>query len=44
MLGLCDRFKCLPSQLYEEDAELMRMIVIQRLGTKQEQPEELEEE
>lgn len=44
MLGLCDRFKCLPSQLYEEDAELMRMIVIQRRGTKQEQPEEPEEE
>lgn len=28
MVGLCERFSCLPSQLYEEDAELLRMIDI----------------
>ncbi len=26
MLDLCDRFKCLPSALLNEDAELLRML------------------
>lgn len=31
MLGLCDRFHCLPSQLDGEDAgELLQMIAIER--------------
>lgn len=34
MLGLCDRFKCLPSQLYNEDVDLIRMVTIQNMGTK----------
>lgn len=32
MVGLCDRFKCLPSQLYQEDAELVRMLAILAKG------------
>ena len=32
MLGLCDRFKCLPSQLLKEDAELLRLVRIQAMG------------
>lgn len=31
---MCERFHCLPSQLYEEDAELMRMLAIRAMGTK----------
>ena len=30
MLYLCDRFKCLPSQVDAEDASLMRMILLER--------------
>lgn len=26
MIGLCERFSCLPSQLYAEDADLLRMV------------------
>lgn len=36
ILGLCDRFKCLPSQLANEDASLLRMIAIQDMGTPEE--------
>lgn len=32
MLGLCERFGCLPSQLYEEDGELWRLMQIEALG------------
>lgn len=32
MLGLCERFGCLPSALYEEDAELLQLLEIERLG------------
>lgn len=39
MLGLCDRFHCLPSQLYEEDADLIRMVAIQVMGTRRERPD-----
>ena len=28
MIGLCERFHCLPSQLDKEDAEFLRMIDI----------------
>lgn len=38
MLGLCDRFKCLPSQLLAEDAYLMKLLHIESLG----KPEEVE--
>ena len=33
ILGLCERFGCLPSQLLAEDAELLRLVDIERLGT-----------
>ncbi len=33
VLGLCRQFGCLPSQLYAEDAELFRMLEIERRGT-----------
>jgi hypothetical protein len=32
VLGLCERFGCLPSQLYEEDAELLRLLAMEELG------------
>lgn len=32
MLGLCERFGCLPSALYAEDTELLRMVKIQAAG------------
>lgn len=30
MLGLCDRFGCLPSQALEEDASVLRMLQLER--------------
>jgi hypothetical protein len=33
VLGLCERFGCLPSQLLEEDASLLRLLKIESLGT-----------
>jgi hypothetical protein len=30
ILELCDRFKCLPSQLMAEPAELVRLLEIER--------------
>jgi hypothetical protein len=32
VLGLCERFGCLPSQLYEEDADLLRLLALEELG------------
>lgn len=32
VIGLCDRFKKLPSELEDEDADLIRMLEIMRLG------------
>jgi hypothetical protein len=34
--GLCQRYSCLPSQLMEEDATILRMLAIVQEG----QPEE----
>lgn len=31
-MNLCDRFHCLPSQLYQEDAEIIRMVLIHQMG------------
>lgn len=33
ILSLCQRFGCLPSALLAEDAELLQMIMIERLAT-----------
>ena len=33
MLSLCRQFHCLPSQLYAEDAGLLRLLKIEALGT-----------
>ena len=38
ILGLCDRFHCLPSQVLAEDAELLRLIHIQSIGTPPQTP------
>ncbi|MFF7734265.1 hypothetical protein [Streptomyces sp. NPDC007984] len=38
IVGLCERFKCLPSQLYQEDAEFLRMVAIVDMGAKREEP------
>jgi hypothetical protein len=35
ILSICERFGCLPSDLYEEDSELMRLLTIERLGRKE---------
>ena len=32
VLGLCDRFHCLPSQLEGEDASVLRLLKIAELG------------
>lgn len=32
ILGLCERFGCLPSQLLAEDASLLRMVRVEALG------------
>jgi hypothetical protein len=32
ILSLCQRFGCLPSQLLDEDAELLQLLWIERLG------------
>jgi hypothetical protein len=36
VLGVCERFGCLPSQLEQEDAELVRLLEIEALGTPRE--------
>lgn len=33
MLALCDRFHCLPSQVLEEDAGVLRLLKIAAMGT-----------
>jgi hypothetical protein len=37
VLRLCDRFKCLPSQLLNEDAYLIKLLNIEELGTDREE-------
>lgn len=32
ILGLCERFSVLPSQLYREDVALLRLVAIEDLG------------
>lgn len=32
VLGLCERFGCLPSALYAEDASLIRMLELEEMG------------
>ena len=39
---MCERFHCLPSQLYEEDSDIIRLVRIHQEGTPE--PEEPEEE
>lgn len=38
MLGLCDRWHCLPSQVYAEDARVLRMLRVADLGGYNDQP------
>jgi hypothetical protein len=38
VIGLCDRFKCLPSALLAEDMDLLRMIKIVEYGREDEAP------
>jgi hypothetical protein len=33
IVGLCERFGKLPSEVYEEDSEILRMLMIIKLGT-----------
>ncbi|HEY5986052.1 MAG TPA: hypothetical protein VIV12_06645 [Streptosporangiaceae bacterium] len=39
VLGLCERFGCLPSALYAEDAGLLRMVRVEALGRKEVDPD-----
>jgi hypothetical protein len=32
ILGLCERFGCLPSQLYDEDGELLVLLAVEAMG------------
>lgn len=32
ILGLCREFRCLPSQLLEEDASLLGLMALERMG------------
>lgn len=41
VIGLCERFHCLPSQLYAEDAEFLQLVSIQAIATPVDQPEEV---
>lgn len=40
VVGLCDRFKCLPSQLMGEDASLLRLVAIEARGKRKQQEQE----
>jgi hypothetical protein len=45
VIGLCERFHCLPSQLYQEDASILRLLAIHQKGhPEREDPEEIEED
>lgn len=43
VLSLCERFRCLPSQIDQEDAEIVRLLAIVDRGTKKETEEEVED-
>lgn len=36
VLGLCERFGCLPSALLQEDASIIRMLKVEAMGRKEE--------
>jgi hypothetical protein len=36
VLGICQRFHCLPSALADEDASLLRLLKIEALGRREE--------
>lgn len=36
ILGLCRQFHCLPSQLYAEDAQILRLLEIEARGRRDE--------
>lgn len=36
VLANCERFACLPSQLLDEDAEMLRLLKIEQLGRREE--------
>ncbi len=36
VIDLCDRFHCLPSQVYAEDMEVIRLLQIVEMGRGQE--------
>jgi hypothetical protein len=37
ILRLCREFHCLPSQLEKEDASIMRLLLIEHMGTRREE-------
>lgn len=42
ILRLCREFSCLPSQLEHEDASIIRLLLIEHEGTRQEEEESLD--
>lgn len=36
LLRICDRFKCLPSQALDEDANVLRMLSVEALARREE--------
>jgi len=40
VLGLCERFGCLPEQLYDADTELLRLVAIEQRGRPPEQADD----
>ena len=43
ILGLCERFHCLPSQVLAEDASVLRLLHVYELGHRPGEPEGGEE-
>lgn len=39
VLGLCQTFHCTPSQLEEESSEILRLVAIRQMGTKDHTPD-----
>lgn len=42
VLSMCDRFHCLPSAVYEEDASLLRLLQIESIYKEDEEVPEIE--
>lgn len=39
ILGLCERFHCLPSQIIDEEADILQLLAIEQMGNPEPQEE-----